>query len=205
MKLANPKPVKSIEPKLLKISKIEFLEKGYKDASIKLICSKAGVTTGAFYKRFKSKDDLFIALNKNLLDNLSNNVVTLFELYKKAQQTKSIEDIFYAISVEENYYLNIIFDYYDECKLIICKGFGSKLHEQLEKGIDTKILNTHNFLQNVLDKKIDFHLVDLVLKQEVNTFRYILDNNFDKDKAQAFLSSMNKFYIEGWKLIFNKE
>lgn len=205
MILANPNPVKSIEPKLLEISKSEFLENGYKDVSIKLICSKAGVTTGAFYKRFKSKDELFTALNKNLLVNLSNYAVELYELYKKAEQTKSIEDIFYAISVEENYYLNIIFDYYDECKLIICKGFGSKLHEQLEMRIDKKISDTHNFLQIVQGKEIDFHLVDLVLKQEVNTFRYILDNNFDKSKAQAFLSSMNKFYIEGWKLIFNGE
>ncbi len=200
--MANPNPVKSIEPKLLEISKSEFLEKGYKDASIKLICSKAGVTTGAFYKRFKSKDELFFALNKNLLDNLSNYVVELYELYKKAEQTKSLEDIVYAISVEENYYLNIIFDYYDECKLIICKGYGSKLHEQFEMKIDKKISDTHNFLQIVQGKKIDFHLVDLVLKQEVNTFKYILDNDFNKSKAQAFLSSMNKFYIEGWKLIF---
>ena len=43
-------------------AKAEFLEKGYKDASLRNIVKTAGVTTGAFYGYFKSKEELFEAL-----------------------------------------------------------------------------------------------------------------------------------------------
>lgn len=40
----------------------EFLEKGFRAASLRSIVKAAGVTTGAFYGYFKSKEDLFEAL-----------------------------------------------------------------------------------------------------------------------------------------------
>lgn len=40
----------------------EFLEKGYKSASLRNIVKTAGGTTGAFYGYYDSKEDLFEAL-----------------------------------------------------------------------------------------------------------------------------------------------
>lgn len=44
---------------LLKAGKDEFLEKGFEKASLRKICERAGVTTGAVYFFFKNKEDLF--------------------------------------------------------------------------------------------------------------------------------------------------
>ena len=44
---------------LLKCAKEEFMDKGFMGASLRNICQKAGVTTGALYFFFKDKDDLF--------------------------------------------------------------------------------------------------------------------------------------------------
>ena len=40
-------------------AKAEFLEKGYKDASLRNIVKSVGMTTGAFYGYYKSKEELF--------------------------------------------------------------------------------------------------------------------------------------------------
>ena len=40
----------------------EFLEKGFKSASLRNIVKTAGVTTGALYGYYDSKEDLFEAL-----------------------------------------------------------------------------------------------------------------------------------------------
>ena len=55
-------PDRSIDARLLSAALEEFLDKGYENASLKEICGKAGVTTGALYKRFDGKEDLFNAL-----------------------------------------------------------------------------------------------------------------------------------------------
>ena len=48
--------------KILEAAKREFLEKGFKSASLRSIVKTAGVTTGAFYGYYASKEDLFEAL-----------------------------------------------------------------------------------------------------------------------------------------------
>ncbi|MCI1931813.1 MAG: TetR/AcrR family transcriptional regulator [Clostridia bacterium] len=45
-----------------KAAKGEFLEKGFQAASLRNIVKKAGVTTGAFYGYYNSKEELFDAL-----------------------------------------------------------------------------------------------------------------------------------------------
>ena len=49
----------SIDPKLLESAKKEFLERGFELASLKDICDRAKVTTGALYNRYKGKEELF--------------------------------------------------------------------------------------------------------------------------------------------------
>ena len=48
--------------RILSAAKTEFLEKGFKSASLRNIVKDAGVTTGAFYGYFASKEELFDAL-----------------------------------------------------------------------------------------------------------------------------------------------
>ena len=45
--------------KLCRVGKVEFLAKGYKDASLREVVKKAGFTLGAFYGYYPSKEALF--------------------------------------------------------------------------------------------------------------------------------------------------
>ncbi len=47
---------------IFEAGKREFLKKGYRMASLRNIVKEAGVTTGAFYGYFKSKEKLFESL-----------------------------------------------------------------------------------------------------------------------------------------------
>lgn len=47
---------------ILKSAKKYFKKFGFRDASIRSICNDAGVTNGAFYAHFKSKEELFDCL-----------------------------------------------------------------------------------------------------------------------------------------------
>ncbi|MCR5088507.1 MAG: TetR/AcrR family transcriptional regulator [Oscillospiraceae bacterium] len=54
---------------LLKSGKDEFLSCGFESASLRTICRKAGVTTGAFYAYFDKKEDLFSAIVAPMLND----------------------------------------------------------------------------------------------------------------------------------------
>ena len=65
------KPDESIDPRILKSAKEEFLKNGFEKASLKTICTNANVTTGALYKRYKGKEELFGAIVQPTLDDLN--------------------------------------------------------------------------------------------------------------------------------------
>ena len=65
---------RSIDPRIKESAKEEFLQKGFLDASLQEICKNAGVTTGALYKRFKGKEELFCALVESTVQDLEEVV-----------------------------------------------------------------------------------------------------------------------------------
>jgi AcrR family transcriptional regulator len=58
--------------KVLECAKREFMEKGYQDASLRVIARNAGTSTGSIYRRFTDKAELFDAVVRNTLDDLDN-------------------------------------------------------------------------------------------------------------------------------------
>ncbi len=52
----------SIDPRILDSAREEFLKRGFIKSDLKTICDNAGVTTGAVYKRYKGKEELFSAV-----------------------------------------------------------------------------------------------------------------------------------------------
>ncbi|MCR5418855.1 MAG: TetR/AcrR family transcriptional regulator [Lachnospiraceae bacterium] len=64
----------SIDPRLIQSARKEFKKNGFIKADLKTICDNAGVTTGAVYKRYKGKEELFCAVVKDTADILDSFV-----------------------------------------------------------------------------------------------------------------------------------
>lgn len=63
---------------IINAAKKEFLENGYKDASLRHICKSAGVTTGALYFFFKNKEELLDTILGPLIEGYKKLVRSLF-------------------------------------------------------------------------------------------------------------------------------
>lgn len=61
---------RTIDPRILESARTEFLTSGFEKASLKTICEGAGVTTGALYKRYKGKENLFCAVVEQTVEDL---------------------------------------------------------------------------------------------------------------------------------------
>jgi len=60
----------SIDLRLIQSAREEFIANGFLKADLKSICENAGVTTGAVYKRYKGKEELFQAVVKEAADKM---------------------------------------------------------------------------------------------------------------------------------------
>ncbi|WMI79802.1 TetR/AcrR family transcriptional regulator [Anaerotignum sp. MB30-C6] len=115
----------SINPRILQSAKEEFLKLGFQDASLKAICEKADVTTGALYKRYKGKDDLFSALVEGCLNDLKAAVEEKKSVNIKALSDEALINTWY---MDENYMLwwfDYLFQRHDEVILLLNCSEGS--------------------------------------------------------------------------------
>ena len=62
----------SIDSRLLQSARDEFTKHGFIRADLKTICNNAGVTTGAVYKRYKGKEELFEAVVGEVVNALDS-------------------------------------------------------------------------------------------------------------------------------------
>jgi len=66
----------TIDPRLIESARKIFRQKGFMTAQLSEICKDAGVTTGAVYKRYKGKEELFEAIVKDTIDTMNNILIT---------------------------------------------------------------------------------------------------------------------------------
>ena len=186
----------SIDNRIIAAARKEFYEYGFTQASLRKIASRAEVTTGALYTRYKNKDELF--------EYLISEVLIVMGTYGKAQETKDISDFLEAVGFESEMYLNILFDYYEQSVLLFCRSDGSLVGKKLNQMIEDKVESTVIYVTDYLSNAVDQNAVRLLMNAGFSTYRGLLENEKEKNKAKKAMKEVGDFFNAGWKALFEK-
>lgn len=119
-------PDKSIDPRLIQAAKEEFLQKGFEKASLTNICKASGVTTGALYKRYKGKEELFCALVDDTVQSMKDYVAGIESIDLSKYTDQQLYDSF-SLSVGGNKeWFKFLYDRKKEFTLLIRCASGTK-------------------------------------------------------------------------------
>ena len=64
----------SIKQLILESAEVKFLQHNYDDVFLTEICRDAGITTGAFYRRFSEKRELICVIVDLAMSDLKDNI-----------------------------------------------------------------------------------------------------------------------------------
>ncbi len=133
--------------RIIESAKKHFMENGFLGASIRQICKDAGVTNGAFYAHFESKEDLFSKIVKPCVDKMQS-------LYSDENQNymdiKSVGDVKKAIDrtfSSNSVLIRYIFENSETFKLILTAGSGTEYENFVETLAKDEAANTMKFLK----------------------------------------------------------
>lgn len=142
---------------IIDAAKEEFLEKGYKDASLRNIAKKSGMTVGNLYRYFKNKEDInlqivgpTLELIENMLSKMTDNKVSfqahVFNI--KMNNTELIE----TLDKLADEMIDIYADHKIEFNILMMR---SKLNDEITEwfGNIVKTLICQNY--NVVDNDIE--------------------------------------------------
>ena len=190
-------------------AKTEFLEKGYKDASLRNIVKSVGMTTGAFYGYYKSKEELFAAL-------VGEHYAYLLNCFQKAQkeftdlpheqQPEGMGNISGACMFDMLHYA---YEHLEECKLILCCSEGTKFSGLIDEMVEIEAAATHAY-QEVLQElgrpspQIDPALEHILITGMFHTFFELVIHEMSLQNAENYVKEMRAFYTAGWMKIMGQ-
>lgn len=140
----NKYPEETVQ-KILDVSQRLFLEKGYEETTVlDIVDNLGGLTRGAFYHHFKSKEDVLNALGDNMfLQNNPFDVVRNEEGLSGLEKIKKVIKLNYANSDQQEVNMmsvpllknpRIFVDYLESNQKIVAPLFEELFNEAIEDG-----------------------------------------------------------------------
>ncbi|BDF03556.1 TetR/AcrR family transcriptional regulator [[Clostridium] hylemonae] len=187
----------------------EFLEKGFKSASLRNIVKIAGVTTGAFYGYYNSKEELFEALVGEQYDYTMNRFCKAqqeFADLPPEEQPDNLTDISGACMHDMLVYA---YEHLNEFKIILCKSEGTRFSNLIDEMAEVETKGTHDYLE-ILKRlgrpspPIDERLEHMLITGMFKTFFELIIHEMPFEKAEYYLKEMRAFYTAGWMKIMGQ-
>lgn len=190
-------------------AKAEFLEKGYRSASLRNIVKTAGVTTGALYGYYNSKEALFAALvdepYRHVLDTY-RAAVFHFESLDPREQVACMGDVGKSCMRE-------LLGYMDarrpQFHLILKCAEGTPYASMIDELVALAVAATERYcgVLRTMGKEvpdIDRRLEHMLVTGMMNAYCEIIIHDMPFEDAQRYLEELGDFYTAGWLKIMGQ-
>lgn len=192
------------------VAKKEFLEKGFQGASLRNIVKDAGVTTGAFYGYYKSKEELFEAIVDDKYQHIMNMYVSTqdeFKSYEPARQQNLMGKVSGDCLQDM---LEYMYEYEDEFLMLLTASTGTKYENMIHEMCEVETKATYDFIK-VMEadgrkiKPIDPMLIHVLVSGMFGGFFELVIHRDKIKDAKGYLTQLRQFYTSGWSHLFGLE
>lgn len=167
-----------IELKIMECAKNSFMRLGFKETTLASVCQKAGVTTGAFYKRFSSKE--------KLLERIVLPEVQVFE--EQLISTKKTSEN----TILPSWCLSYIYSHWEAFRLLVmCPDaalYKTCCSELTEAVIQSILMNRTISTENI-------PLVGLAAKSYLAGLFEVIRCNLNYEAAEGCIRSLDRLLV----------
>lgn len=191
---------------ILSAGKAEFLEKGFKSASLRNIVKTAGVTTGAYYGYFSGKEALFAALVEEHAKAIMNIFMSAQESFEELSDEEKINHMGVESRTSLNKIIDYIYEHFDEFKLIICKSEGTSYENFIHNMVEIEVEETYQFIDALRSQGKDVPNIEkavchMIVSGMFSGIFELIEHDMKKENAKKYVSEFQDFYIAGWSKI----
>ena len=139
--------------KILPAAKEEFLEKGFEQASMREIASRAGISAAGIYRHFKDKEELFARVVQPAIDALMSWYNRYREVDYGFLREERLDEVWNS-GADVEMILQVVYPNFDLFKLIICKAEGTRYAHFIHELVEMEQKETLNFMEEAKKRGI---------------------------------------------------
>lgn len=188
----------------------EFLEKGFKDASLNKIVAEAGFTKGAFYGYYPDKTALF----EDLVGETASELLTrfkaaqddYFDLVPEGRAKDSLE-----LSTQHLHELvAFMYDHFDEFKLILCRAEGTGYADFIEVLVELEVDRSEEYYallrkNGMLSGSMTRQLHHMITRAYFTAVCETIVHNMPREEAMKYVDELAIFFHSGWSGLLRLE
>ena len=204
-----PQPISSTLDRIHAAARDEFLAKGYQAASLRNIVKTAGVTTGAFYGYYDSKEALFAALvdesYRHVLETYRTAVFG-FEALRPEEQVMQMGQVGKTCMQE----LLVYMDARRPVFRLILQGAESTPYAGLiDELVAMEVAATERYCEVLRSlgsavPQIDPRLEHMLVTGMMNAYCEVILHDMPLADAQRYVEELGDFYTAGWLKIMGQ-
>lgn len=185
----------NVREALLKAGREEFLNKGFERASLRKICEKAGVTTGAVYFFFENKEDLFhqiVAGTVKQMDSLAKELT--------AEEFEGSG----ASSASDQKLMEFLWNNRREVKLLLEKAEGTR-YETFKNEIFSQMeTNFSLFFQKYGNLKEDKNLTRVLVEMRMRGYMELIYGGYSLEEVLRLSELIGYYADSGFQSLLEK-
>ena len=181
----------------------EFSDKGFLGASLRQIVKNAGVTTGAFYGYFSSKEALFASIVEPhataLMGRFMESQIGFAELPEE-EQPRHMGD---ASGDYVNWMVDYICEHREPVKLLLCRAEGTSYEHFIHNMVEVEVEYTLRYM-DVLRRSgrnvptLNQSLCHIIASGMFNGLFEIAVHDMPREQAIRDVAQFRNFYTAGW-------
>ena len=196
------------EKNILNTARKHFLKDGFSGASLRNIVKDAGLTTGAFYKYYPTKEALFDALTDPYIEQIYqiyDRIVEDFEKLSAKEQTSNMSD---TSGDGMDQMIDYIYEHYDNFRLLLKCGDSGKFETFIHNMVDREMRSSLEYVKKMKEDGIEIPIVGESLMHMIYTGFFssifqIIEHDIDKETAKRNVHKLREFNTGGWERLWN--
>ena len=204
------KQIEGVYEAVLECAKKEFLEKGYKDASLRTIAQEAGTSTGSIYTRFGDKEGLFRAIVEPVAEEMKRMFLEIQENFHQLDDDVQQSEMGRYTSLHQMELLDYIYDHFDEFRLLLDSAEGTQFACFLDELVEIEVDYTYKYMEvigceSVRSGQVTEDLIHIVTTAYFNGMFEPVRHRMDKARALHYIRQLNRYHMAGFETIFHPE
>lgn len=195
---------KDIRNVILKVARKEFIDRGFKDASMRTIARKADVGLSNIYNYFKNKDEIFREVLSNLLNALDiimdkHNCAEGIDLYVDNAEEYIREQI--------KMFIDLVDNYKEDFRLLLFKSADSELEYYKEECIEVYSKTGKKYIEMVKKKypSINSNISDFFIHTMSSWFMSsvaeLVMHDLTHEELEQFITEYMRYATAGWRSV----
>lgn len=195
--------------KIQEAAMAEFLDKGFQGASLRQIVKNAGVTTGAFYGYFSSKEALFTAIVEPHATALMGKFMWAQTSFAELPEEEQPQHM----GVESRDYVAWMVDYIcrhrEPVKLLLCCAEGTSYENFIHNMVEVEVESTLRYMGELRRMGRDIpqmsrSLCHIIASGMFNAIFEVVIHDMPYEQALRDVEQLQTFYTAGWSKLMGE-